>query len=67
MLFGDRGQADDAAVEGLVQLEVLLLCTLNVHSVDPASGAALLKCVSLVLFVRVLFHGAKIPASLSDG
>ena len=35
VLLGDRVEADDAAVESLVGIEVFLLRTLHVHNVDP--------------------------------
>ena len=34
MWIGDRVEADDAAVQGLVELKVFLLRTLHVHSGD---------------------------------
>ena len=56
ILLGNRVEADDAAVEGLVELEVLLLRTLHVQNVDRVV-VRLQTCVRLVLLVRVLVHG----------
>ena len=53
VLLGNRVEADDAAVERLVELEVLLLRVLHVHSVDRVV-VRLQKCVSLCLLSGVL-------------
>ena len=50
VLLEDRVEADDAAVERLVELEVLLLRALHVHNVDRVV-VRLHMFVSLVLVV----------------
>ena len=52
VLFGDRVEANDAAAEGLLELEVHFLRTLYVHSVDRVA-VRLEMLQSLVLFNRV--------------
>ena len=55
LILGERADADDAAVEGLVELEVLLLRALHVHSVDHVV-LKLQMFVRLVLLVKSSVH-----------
>ena len=56
-LHGDRvGADDDAAIEGLVELEVLRLRSFHVHHVDRVE-VILEMCLCIVLFVGFLLHG----------
>ena len=57
VLLGDHFQADDAAIESSVELEIILLRALHVHNVDRVV-VKLHMSLSLVLSVRVLVHGA---------
>ena len=44
VLLGDRVEADDATVEGLVELEFLLLRALHVHNTDRVVVRSLNVC-----------------------
>ena len=56
VLLGDRVEADNPTVEGLVEVEVLLLRALHIHNVDRVVVRRY-KFVRLVLDVWVLVQG----------
>ena len=57
VLLGERVGPDDAAPECSGEFEFLLLGAVHIHKADRVGGEVYKVCVSLVLLVRVLFHG----------
>ena len=56
VLLEDRVQADDVAVEGLVELEVLMLRALHVHNIDRVMVRFSRCFQALVLVITVLVY-----------